>query len=82
MTLLLYRGRSQFISYQAFRRVMEESKLNPHPNVLPVIGVSEPLFPFCIMSPWTPDDDITLHIQMNPGADRLVLVCTHQPGGL
>jgi len=47
---------------------------NSHPNVLPVAGISKALYPFCIMSPWIPDGNITQHIRMNPGANRLTLV--------
>jgi len=54
--------------------VVEESKLNSHPNVLPVIRVSEGGFPLCIMSPWMPDGNITQYTKANPGADRLILV--------
>ena len=60
--------------------MVEETKLNSHPNVLPVIRVSEALFPFCIMNPWVPDGNITQYAKMNPGADRLMLVRAHQPG--
>ena len=59
----------------------KERKRKFHPNVLPVIKVSEALFPFCIMTPWMPDGNITQYTQKNPGANRLVLVCVHQPGG-
>jgi len=72
--------RAQFASYQVYRRVMRDSKRNSHPNVLPVIRVSEALFPFYIMSPWMPDGHITQYTQMNPGVDRLMLVCARQPG--
>jgi len=69
---------TQFASYQVYRRVVKESKLNSHPNVLHVIGVSEALFPFCIMSPWMSDGNITQYTQANPGADRLRLVRAHR----
>ena len=49
-----------------------------HPNVLPVIEVSETPFPFCIMSPWMPRGNIIQYTKMNPDADRLVLVCPYQ----
>ena len=49
-----------------------------HPNILPITDVSETLSPFCIMSPWMPDGNITQYAQMNPGANRLMLVCAHQ----
>jgi len=78
-TTLLFNGRrTQFASYQVYRQVIEKSKLNFHPNVLPVIRVSEELYPFCIMSPWMPDGNITQYTQMNPGTDCLVLVRAHQ----
>jgi len=80
LTILFHWKRTQFASYKIYRRVVEESKLNSHPNVLPVIRVSESLFPFCIMSPWMPDGNITQYTEMCPGADRLMLVCTHRPG--
>ena len=77
-THLFNRKLTQFASYQIYHRVIEESKLNSHPNVLPVIRVSKELFPFCIMSPWMPDGNITRYTQMNPGANRLTLVRAHQ----
>jgi len=61
-----------------YRRVIEESKLNSHPNVLPVIQASKGPFPVCIMSPWMPDGNITQYTQMNLGADRLKLVRAHR----
>jgi len=73
-SLLFNQGRAQFTLHQMLRSVIEESKHNPHPNVLPIINVSESLSPFCIMSPWTPDGNITQYIQMNLGANRLMLV--------
>ena len=50
------------------------TRIFSHPNALPVIDVSEILFPFCIMSPWMPDGNITQYVQVNPGTNRLVLV--------
>lgn len=61
-----------------FRRVNEGSKPDPHPNVLPVIGVSDTLFPFCIMTPWMPDGNIIQYTQENPSANRLLLVRVHR----
>jgi hypothetical protein len=49
-----------------------------HPNVLPIIEVSETSFPFCIMSPWMPGGNITQYTKINPDADRLMLVRPHQ----
>jgi len=57
--------------YQIFRRVVGRDR---HPNVLPVIEVSESLFPFCVMIPWMLDGNIIQYTQMNPNADRLMLV--------
>jgi len=77
---LFNRRRTQFASHQVYRRVIEGSKRNTHPNVLPITDVSKSLSPFCIMSPWTPDGNITQYIQMNPGANRLMLVRAHRSG--
>jgi len=78
MTIVLLNWRrTQFVSYQTYNRVIEESKLNSHPNVLRVIRVSKGLSPLCIMSPWMPDGNITQYTKMNPGADRLILVRAH-----
>jgi len=57
--------------------MVEESGLNSHPNVLPVIRVSKGLFPVCIMSPWMPDGNIAKYTKANPRADRLMLVCAY-----
>jgi hypothetical protein len=77
-TSLFYQKRTQYISYQTFRREIDGGNYISHPNVLPVTEVSERLFPFCIMSPWMPDGNITQYIQTNPGANRLTLVRAHQ----
>jgi len=77
-TLLFNQRRAQFASYQIYRRVIKESKLNSHPNVLPVIQVSKAEYPCCIMSPWMPDGNITQYTQMNPGVDRPMLVRAHR----
>jgi len=66
--------------YQMYRRVIEETKLEPHPNVLPVIRVSDAPFPVCIMSPWMPDGNITQYTRVNLDADRLTLVSAHRRG--
>ena len=68
------RRRAQFARYQIYRRMAEQSKLDPHPNVLRVIRVSEEQLPVFIMSPWMPDGNITQYTQANPGSDRLMLV--------
>ena len=69
---------TQHVSYQTFRHAVEKCKSKPHPNVVPIIEVSETLVPFFIMSPWKPDGNIAHYIQMNPSANRLMLVCTHK----
>ena len=40
-----------------------------HPNVVPFLGVSETLFPFCIINPWFPNGDVLAYIQKNQGAN-------------
>ena len=74
VTVLPNRRCTQFAPYQTYRHVVEKSELNSHPNVLPIIRVSEGEFPVYIMSPWMPDGNITQYIQASPGADRLILV--------
>ena len=79
MTLLRYLRHTQYASHQIYRCVYEKNKLNPHPNVLPVVEVSEMLSPLCIMSPWMPDGNIAQYTHVNTGANRLMLVRAHQP---
>jgi len=79
VTVLFYQRRTQYAPCQIYRRLGEGGDLSPHPNVLPVIQVSEILFPFCTMSPWMPDGNIIQYTRANSGADRLMLVCAHQP---
>jgi len=76
-SILFNRRDTHFASCQTYRHVVKESKVNSHPNVLPIIGVSKGPFPVCIMSPWMPDGNITQYTQLNPGANRLVLVRSH-----
>jgi hypothetical protein len=45
-----------------------------HPNLPPVIDVSEMSFPFCVMSSWMPGGNITQYTQINPDINRLALV--------
>ena len=81
MATVLFNWRcTQFASYQIYSRVVKMNNLNSHPNVLPIIGVSEALFPVCVMSPWMPDGNITQYIKMNRGGNCLMLVCTRRPG--
>ena len=60
--------------YQIFYQDGQECKHFSHPNILPVIEVSEGLFPFCIMTPWIPGGNIMQYTQKNPSANRLMLV--------
>ena len=76
-TLSSYQGCTQHASSQTFHRETNGHMHISHPNVLPIIDVSETLFPFCIMSPWMPDGNITQYTQVNPDTNRLVLVCAH-----
>jgi len=78
VTVAFNRRCTQFASYQTYHHVVGRSRINSHPNVLPVIQVSQGLFPVCIMSPWMPDGNITQYTQMNPGAARLMLVRAHR----
>jgi hypothetical protein len=71
-----YIGRTKRASFETFS---SGRKPISHPNVLPIIRVSKTLFPLCTMSPWMPDGNIAQYTQMNPDADRPMLVRTHQP---
>ena len=45
-----------------------------HPNVLPFFGVSETLFPFCIINPWLTNGNINEYAKKNERVNRLQLV--------
>ena len=60
--------------YQTYRRVSKGDKLNSHPNVLPIVEISEKLFPLCIVTPWMSNGNIAQYTQTNPEANRLTLV--------
>ncbi|KAF9643697.1 kinase-like protein [Thelephora ganbajun] len=57
-----------------FWHEVEGCKHFSHPNVLPVLQVSETLPPLCIMSPWMPDGNISQYTQKNPSVNRLMLL--------
>ena len=61
-------------SYQIFYRNGQGCKHFSHPNILPVVEVSEELFPFCVMTPWMSGGNIMQYIQKDPSANRLMLV--------
>ena len=66
-------------SYQIFYQDGQGCKHFSHPNILPVIEVSEGLFPFCIMTPWMPGGNIIQYTQQkNRSANRLMLVIVRQ----
>lgn len=52
----------------------QERRYSSHPNIIPIVQVSEGLFPFCVMSPWMTDGDIVKYTQSNSGANRLMLL--------
>ena len=68
------RGRAQLNSNQRFYREIVGWKYVSHPNVLPFLGVSETLFSFCIISPWSRNGNIVEYIQKHRDANRLQLV--------
>jgi hypothetical protein len=74
VTLFIYQSCAQYITYQLFRLGNDGRMSISHPNLLPVIEISDPLLPFCIMSPWMPSGNIIQYTQANPDADRLTLV--------
>jgi hypothetical protein len=46
--------------------------------VVPFLGVSETLFPFCIISPWLPNGNIVEYTKKNREANRFQLVSDHR----
>jgi hypothetical protein len=77
VALSSYQMSTQHASLQTFRRKINGDMFISHPNVLPIIDVSETPFQFYMMSPWMPDGNITQYTQVNPNTNRLVLVCGH-----
>lgn len=59
---------------QRFMREIVGWKYFVHPNVLPFKGVSETLFPFCIISPWLPNGNIIDYIRQNGMVNRFQLL--------
>ena len=59
---------------QRFYRDIVGWKYVFHPNVLPFLGVSEAVFPFCIVSPWLVNGNIVEYVRKQQGANRLHLV--------
>jgi len=66
------------VSHQILYNKVKGREYLSHPNVLPVIEISETLFPLCIMSPWMADGNIMQYTEKNQNANRLMLVCIHQ----
>lgn len=65
-------------SSQRFYREIVEWKYVSHSNVLPFLGVSETLFPFCIISPWLPNGNILKYAEEHREVNRLQLVSNHR----
>ena len=65
-------------SYQIFCDDGQGCKRFSHPNILPIVEVSEELFPFCIMTPWMPGGNIMQYTQKNPSVNRPMLVIVRQ----
>jgi len=45
-----------------------------HPNIVPLLGVSEAPAPLCMVSEWMPNGHVRNYVEKNPGASRLQLV--------
>ena len=45
-----------------------------HENLVPFLGVSEELGPFCLITPWQSNGNINNYIENYPDADRFYLV--------
>jgi hypothetical protein len=76
--LFFYQRRTECASCQTYRREINGDAPISHPNLVPIIEVSETRFPFCIISPWMPDGNISQYTKTNPDANRLTLVRAHQ----
>ena len=46
-----------------------------HPNIVPLLGVSEAPEPLCVVSEWMPKGNVRDYVRNNPEASRLQLVC-------
>jgi len=46
-----------------------------HPNIVPLLGVSDTPAPLCIVSEWMPNGNVRDFVGMNPDTSRLQLVC-------
>jgi hypothetical protein len=45
-----------------------------HPNVLPFLGISTTIFPFCMISDWMPHGSVVDYLRKNSDVDRFSLV--------
>jgi len=68
------RGWAQPDFNQRFYREIVAWKYLSHSNVLPLLGASEMLFSFSIISPWLPNGNIIEYIKKTQGVNRLQLV--------
>ncbi|KAF9644383.1 kinase-like protein [Thelephora ganbajun] len=59
---------------RVFYREIIGWKYVSHPNVLPFLGISETLFPFCIVSPWMSNGSIIEYTRKNKRVNRLQLL--------
>lgn len=72
--LRIYRDDDQQILKQTFCREVVIWKRLLDENILPLIGVSTALFPFCMVSPWMPNGNLTEYVRSNPAANRVELL--------
>jgi hypothetical protein len=75
--LFFYQRRTECASCQTYRREINGDAPISHPNIIPIIEVSKVRFPFCIMSPWMSDGNISQYTKTNPEVNRLALVRAH-----
>jgi len=45
-----------------------------HANILPLLGVSTTVFPFCMVSPWMKNGNLSEYVRSNPGTGRVKLL--------
>jgi len=73
-SLRVYRGDDQEMLKKIFCKEVVVWKRLSHPNILPLIGVSNTLFPFCMVSPWMENGNVMEYLRSNPGTDRVQLL--------
>ena len=69
------RERAQSNCIQRFYQEILEWKYVSHQNLVPVLGFSDKIPPFCIINPWLKNGNILNYLGEKQEANRLKLVC-------